>query len=87
MISSQRRKGVTFNCSSVPTSFSRTIAIAARLAVTTSSTSARTPGIMKCRLTSCGLNQTRMRASIPGTGLGSTDSTISRAYPPMRFVA
>ena len=30
--------------------------------MTTSRTSARTPGIMKCRLSSCGLNQTRIRA-------------------------
>ena len=46
-INSHRRSGVTFNCSSVPSSFSRTMAIAARFAVTRSSRSASTPGIMK----------------------------------------
>jgi hypothetical protein len=70
-ISSHRRNGVTFNCSSVPSSFSRTTAIAARFAVTSSSTSANTPGIMKNRLSSCGLNHTRMRASIPPPLIGA----------------
>ena len=65
-MSSQRAIGVTFSCSSVPISFSRTIAIDERLVVTTSSTSARMPGIMKCRLSSCGLNQTRTSAPISG---------------------
>ena len=63
-ISSQRASGVTFSCSSVPSSFSRTIAIDDRFVVTTSSSSARMPGIMKSRLSSCGLNQTRTSASI-----------------------
>ena len=43
-MSSQRASGVTFSCSSVPSSFSRTIAIADRLVVITSSSSATMPG-------------------------------------------
>ena len=78
-MSSQRRSGVTFSCSSVPSSFSRTIAMAARLAVTTRSTSARTPGIMKCRLSSCGLNQMRILASIPPPRCGAACMTSSWA--------
>ena len=46
-ISSSRPSGVTFNCSSVPTSRSRTIAIDDRLDVTTSSSRAKIPGSMK----------------------------------------
>ena len=66
-ISSHRASGVTFNCSSVPTSFSRTIAMALRLVVTTSSSSATIPGIMKSRLSSRGLNQTRISTDTGGT--------------------
>ncbi len=44
---SQRRSGVTFSCSSVPRSRSRTMPIAARIVVTASSSSASTPGSMK----------------------------------------
>ena len=47
MISSSRPSGVTFSCSSVPTSRSRTIAIDDRFDVTTSSSSAKIPGSMK----------------------------------------
>ncbi len=54
-MSSHRASGVTLNCSSVPISFSRTIAIAERLVVTTSSRSATIPGIMKSRLSSRGI--------------------------------
>ena len=61
-MSSHRASGVTFNCSSVPSSFSRTIAIADRLVVITSSSSATMPGIMKSRLSRSGLNQTRTSA-------------------------
>ena len=63
-ISSQRASGVTLSCSSVPTSRSRTMAMADRLVVTTSSSSATMPGTMKSRLSSRGLNHTRMSASI-----------------------
>ena len=59
MISSTRVSGVTFNCSSVPSSFSRTMPIDDRFVVITSSNSATMPGIMKSRLSSLGLNQTR----------------------------
>ena len=51
-MSSHALSGVTFSCSSVPSSRSRTIAIDDRLVVTTSSSSATTPGIMKSRLSS-----------------------------------
>ena len=60
VISSQRASGVTLSCSSVPISFSRTIAIADRFVVITSSSSATMPGIMKSRLSRRGLNQTRI---------------------------
>ena len=73
-MSSQRASGVTFSCSSVPSSFSRTIAIADRLVVITSSSSATMPGIMKSRLSRSGLNQTRTSALTSGSG----------ARPPMR---
>ena len=47
MISSSRPSGVTFSCSSVPISRSRTMAIDDRFDVTTSSSSAKIPGSMK----------------------------------------
>ena len=46
-MSCQRVIGVTFSCSSVPSSFSRTTAIDDRFVVITSSSSATMPGIMK----------------------------------------
>ena len=58
-------------------------AIDDRFVVMTSSSSARTPGIMKSRLSSCGLNQTRMRASIGGGGRLASPrcrAASSRAY-------
>ena len=57
---------MTLNCSSVPTSRSRTMAIDDRLVVTISSSRAMMPGIMKNRLSSCGLNQTRTSADTSG---------------------
>ena len=70
VISSQRASGVTLSCSSVPISFSRTIAIADRLVVITSSRSATMPGIMKSRLISRGLNQMRISGcTSPPTGI------------------
>ena len=80
-INSQRAIGVTFSCSSVPSSFSRTIAIDDRLVVTTSSSNARMPGIMKSRLSSCGLNQTRTSAETRGGPAAGPDAAASsRAY-------
>ena len=73
-MSSQRASGVTLSCSSVPSSFSRTIAIADMFVVTTSRSKATMPGIMKSRLTRSGLNQTRTTGVISGSG----------ACPPVR---
>ena len=81
-ISSERASGVTLSCSSVPSSFSRTIAIDDRFVVTTSSSSARMPGIMKSRLSRPGLNQTRTSAlTRGGTTCPPLDADSSRAYP------
>ena len=87
-MSSQRRSGVTFSCSSVPSSFSRTMPIDDRFVVTTRSSSARTPGIMKSRLSSRGLNQTRTRGSIPPAlaGIAPTPG-IDTARPPLSSCA
>ena len=61
-----REIGVTFSCSSVPFSFSRTMAIEERTAVIIIRISASTPGIIKSLLSSLGLNQMRIRMSMPG---------------------
>ena len=78
-MSSHLASGVTFNCSSVPTSFSRTMAIADRFVVTTSSNSATMPGIMKSRLSSSGLNQTR--SSSETSGVAASAGSSSWVYP------
>ncbi len=95
-MSSQRRSGVTLSCSSVPSSFSRTIPIDDKFVVMTSNSIARMPGSMKSRLSSRGLNQTRTRGSSPpGVGepsparlaAASRRAAISSPYAAMRFVA
>ncbi len=46
-VNSQRLSGVTLSCSSVPSSFSRTMAMDPSTVVTSISSSASTPGTMK----------------------------------------
>ena len=70
-VSSHRFSGVTLSCSSVPSSFSRTMAIDPRTVVMTISSSASTPGTMKC-----GLEQLRVEPD--------ADARVDRSDAPAR---
>jgi hypothetical protein len=64
------------------------MAIDDRFVVMTRSNSARIPGIMKSRLSSSGLNQTRTSARTSGTaGPRPVDAASSRAYDETRLPA
>src|SRR4030043_358184 len=65
-MSSWGRTGVTMSCSMVPSSFSLTMPSDVSIMVMIIKTIASTPGIMKFRLRSSGLYQTRTWGSTPG---------------------